>query len=101
MRSPARVRALVAALAVLSGVLLLAAPMASANNYDVGVADNALNPASESAPLRAVASRVVIDPAKPLSSYDAQIAAHRAVGQLPQLAVGGTGTKNHRSTTNV
>jgi hypothetical protein len=101
MRSPARARALVAALAVLSGVLLLAAPMASAKKYDLGVGDSSLYPASQSAPLRAVANRVVIDPAKPLSSYDAQIAAHRGVGQLPQIAVGGTGTKRHRSTTNV
>jgi hypothetical protein len=101
MRSPARPRTLLVALAVLAGALLLAAPMASAKKYDLGVGDNALNPASESAPLRAVASRVVIDPAKPLSSYDAHIAAHRAVGQLPQLVVGGTGTKRHRSTTNV
>ena len=43
----------------------------------------------------------MIDPSKPLSSYDAHIAAHRAVGQLPQLVIGGTGTKNHRSTTGV
>jgi hypothetical protein len=101
MRSSARVRALVAALAVLSGALLLAAPMASAKKYDLGVGDSALYPAAQSAPLHAAASRVVIDPAKSLSSYDAQIAAHRAVGQLPQLVVGGTGTKRHRSMTNV
>ena len=43
----------------------------------------------------------MIDPAKPLAHYDAHIAAHRAVGQLPQLVIGGTGTKNHRSTKNV
>ena len=101
MRSPARLRAFVSAIAVLSGVLLLAAPMASAHTYDLGVGDNSLNPGSESVPLRAVASRVVIDPAKPLSRYDAHIAAHRAAGQLPQLVVGGTGTTNHRSTANV
>jgi hypothetical protein len=101
MRSPARARALLVSLAVLAGVLLLAAPMASAKAYDLGVGDSALYPAAQSAPLRAVASRVVIDPSKPLSSYDAQIAAHRAVGQQPQLVVGGTGTKNHRSTTKV
>jgi hypothetical protein len=101
MRSPARLRALVAAVAVLAGVLLLAAPMASAKKYDLGVGDSPLYPAAQSAPLRAVASRVVIDPAKPLSSYDAQIAAHRAIGQQPQLVVGGTGTKNHRSMTKV
>jgi hypothetical protein len=101
MRSSARLRALVVSLAVLAGGVLLAAPMASAKNYDLGISDNPLNPAAESAPLRAVASRVVIDPAKPLSRYDAHIAAHRAVGQLPQIVVGGTGTKNHRSMTNV
>src|SRR3954462_925625 len=100
MRSSARLRALVVSLAAL-GALLIVAPLASAAKYDVGVGDSALYPAAQSAPLRAVASRVVIDPAKPLASYDAQIAAHRAVGQLPQLVVGGTGTKNHRSVTNV
>jgi hypothetical protein len=97
MRSPARLRALVAGVAVLAGVLLLAAPLASAKKYDLGVADSPLYPAAESAPLHAVASRVVIDPAKKLQSYDAHIAAHRAVGQQPQLVIGGTGTKNHRS----
>ena len=101
MRSPARLRVIVLSLAVLCGVLLIAAPMASAAKYDLGVGDSAIFPAAESAPLRAVASRVVIDPAKPLSSYDAHIAAHRAVGQLPQLVIGGTGTKNHRSTKGV
>jgi hypothetical protein len=101
MRSPARVRALVLSLAVLTGVLLIAAPMASAAKYALGVGDSPIFPAAESAPLHAVASRVVIDPAKPLQSYDAHIAAHRAVGQLPQLVIGGTGTKNHRSTANV
>jgi len=101
MRSPARVRALLSTLAVLVGVLLIAAPMASAAKYALGVGDAAIYPAAESAPLRAVASRVVIDPAKPLSHYDTHIAAHRAVGQLPQIVVGGTGTKNHRSTKHV
>src|SRR3954468_3069231 len=101
MRSPARVRALVLSLAVLTGVLLIAAPMASAAKYALGVGDSPIFPAAESAPLHAVASRVVIDPAKPLASYDAHIAAHRAVGQLPQLVIGRPGTKNHRSTTNV
>ena len=101
MRSPARVRALVLSLAVLAGVLLVAAPMASAAKYALGVGDSAIFPAEESAPLRAVASRLVIDPAKPLSSYDAHIAAHRAVGQLPQIVVGGTGTARHRSMTGV
>jgi hypothetical protein len=98
MRSPSRLRALVVTFAVLAGGLLLAAPMASAK-YDLGVGDSPLYPAAQSAPLRAVANRVVIDPAKKLSSYDAHIAAHRAIGQLPQLVVGGTGTKNHRSMT--
>jgi hypothetical protein len=101
MRSPARVRALILNLAVLVGVMLIAAPMASAAKYTLGVGDSPIFPAAESAPLRAVASRVVIDPAKPLQSYDAHIAAHRAVGQLAQLVIGGTGTKNHRSTANV
>ena len=101
MRSPARLRVIVSALAVLAGILLVAAPVASAAKYDLGVGDSALFPAAQSAPLRAAASRVVIDPSKPLSSYDAHIAAHRAVGQLPQLVIGGTGTKNHRSTTGV
>src|SRR3954464_4534891 len=101
MRSPARLRALVLSLAVLSGALLVAAPMASAAKYALGVGDSAIFPAAESAPLRAIASRVVIDPSKPLAYYDGHIAAHRAVGQLPQIVVGGTGTKNHRSTTHV
>jgi hypothetical protein len=98
MRSPARLRALVLSLAVLSGIVLVAAPMASAAKYDVGVGDSPLFPAAQSAPLRATALRVVIDPAKPLHTYDAHIAGHRAIGQLPQIVVGGTGTKNHRST---
>ena len=101
MRSAARVRALILASAIVAGALLIAAPLASAARYDLGVGDSPLYPASQSAPLRAAASRVVIDPSKPLSSFDAQIAAHRAVGQLPQLVIGGTGTKNHRSTTGV
>jgi hypothetical protein len=101
MRSPARLRALVISLAALAAGLLVAAPIASAARYDLGVGDSPLYPAAQSAPLRAVASRVVIDPAKPLSSYDVHIAAHRAVGQLPQIVVGGTGTENHRSTARV
>ena len=96
-----RLRALVLASAVLAALLLVAAPIASAAKYDVGVGDSPLYPAAQSAPLRAVANRVVIDPAKPLASYDAHIAAHRAVGQLPQIVVGGTGTKRHRSLTGV
>jgi hypothetical protein len=101
MRSPARLRVVVSALAVLSGILLVAAPVASAAKYDLGVGDSSLYPAAQSAPLRAVAHRVVIDPAKPLASYDSHIAAHRAVGQLPQLVIGGTGTKNHKSTSGI
>src|SRR3954469_2280838 len=101
MRSPARLRAVVLSLAVLAGILLVAAPMASAAKYALGVGDSADFPAEEAAPLPAVASRVVIDPAKPLSAYDAHIAAHRAVGQLPQIVVGGTGTARHRSMTGV
>jgi hypothetical protein len=101
MRSAARARALILASAVVAAALLVAAPMASAARYDLGVGDSPLFPAAESAPLHAAASRVVIDPAKPLSHYDTHIAAHRAVGQLPQIVVGGTGTKNHRSTSRV
>jgi hypothetical protein len=101
MRSPARVRALFLASALLVGALLIAAPIASAANYALGVGDSPLFPAAESAPLHAVASRVVIDPAKPLAHYDVHIAAHRAVGQLPQIVVGGTGTIRHRSTAGI
>jgi len=95
-----RLRALVLASAVLA-LLVVGAPVASAARYDVGVGDSQLYPAAQSAPLRAVANRVVIDPAKSLASYDAHVAAHRAVGQLPQIVVGGTGTKNHRSTSRI
>jgi len=101
MRSAARVRALILASAIVAGALLIAAPLASAARYDLGVGDSSLFPAAESAPLHAAASRVVIDPAKPLAHYDAHIAAHRAVGQLPQIVVGGTGTVRHRSTAGV
>jgi hypothetical protein len=101
MRRSARPRTLILAFAVVAAVLLVAAPMASAAKYALGVGDSPLYPAAESAPLHAVASRVVIDPAKPLHTYDAQIAAHRAIGQIPQLVIGGTGTKNHRSTKGV
>jgi hypothetical protein len=101
MRSAARARALALTLAVLACALMTAAPMASAARYDLGVGDSPLYPAAESAPLRAAASRVVIDPAKPLAHYDAHIAAHRAIGQLPQIVVGGTGTTRHRSTAGI
>src|SRR3954465_12610604 len=63
MRSPARVRALALSLALLTGVLLIAAPMASAAKYALGIGDSPIFPAAESAPLHAVASRVVIAPA--------------------------------------
>src|SRR4051812_35525808 len=98
MRSSARLRALVVSLAAL-GALLIVAPLASAAKYDVGVGDSALYPAAQSAPPGAAGWRVVMDPTKPLASYDGQIGARRAVGQLPQLVIGGTGTKNHRSMT--
>jgi len=98
MRSAARARVLTLTFAILAGALMVAAPMASAAKYDLGVGDSAMFPAAESAGLHAVASRVVIDPALPLKFYDSHIAAHRAVGQLPQLVVGGTNTRNHRST---
>jgi hypothetical protein len=101
MRSVARARALTLVFALLAGALMVAAPMAAAAKYDLGIGDSHLYPAEQSAPLRAVASRVVIDPSRKLSAYDAQIAAHRAIGQLPQLVIGGTGTRNHRSTKNV
>src|SRR4051812_31185152 len=101
MRSAARARVLTLTFAILAGALMVAAPMASAAKYDLGVGDSAMFPAAESAGLHAVASRVVIDPALPLKFYDSHIAAHRAVGQLPQLVVGGTNTRNHRSTKGV
>jgi hypothetical protein len=102
MYSPsARLRTLILTCAALLGILLVAAPMASAAKYQLGIGDSPVFPAEESAPLHAVASRVVIDPAKPLAHYDAQIAAHRAIGQLPQLVIGGTGTVHHKSTAKV
>jgi hypothetical protein len=101
MPSAARLRAVLLASAALVCAFLVVTPMASAAKYDLGVADSPVYPAAESAALRAVASRVVIDPSKSLSHYDAHIAAHRAIGQLPQIVVGGTGTKRHRSTTGV
>ena len=97
----ARARAIVLASALAVCAVMVAAPMASAAPYALGVGDSSIFPAAESAPLRAVASRVVIDPALPLQHYDAHIAAHRAIGQLPQIVVGGTGTKSHRSTTGI
>jgi hypothetical protein len=96
MRPAARARTLLLVLPALFCAAMIAAPVASAA-YDVGVGDHAMYPAAETAPLRAAASRVVIDPARPLREYDAHIAAHRAVGQLPQLVIGGTGTPRHRS----
>jgi hypothetical protein len=88
-------------LAVLLCAVLVAAPMASAAKYDLGIGDSPLYPAAETAGLHAVASRVVIDPTRPLNDYDTHIAAHRAVGQLPQLVIGGTGTRRHRSTNGI
>jgi hypothetical protein len=101
MHSAARTRALVLTFATVVCALMAGAPIASAGQYAFGIGDSAIFPAAESAALRAVASRVVIDPARPLSTYDAHIAAHRAVGQLPQLVIGGTGTSRHRSTKGV
>jgi hypothetical protein len=98
MRSDARARLLTLTFAILACALMVAAPMASAAKYDLGVGDSPLYPAAETASLHAAASRVVIDPARPLTEYDAHIAAHRAIGQLPQLVIGGTGTSRHRST---
>jgi hypothetical protein len=98
MCSAARARVLTVTFAILACALMVGAPMASAAKYDLGIGDSPLYPAAETSGLRAAASRVVIDPARPLSVYDAHIAAHRAIGQLPQLVVGGTGTRNHRST---
>jgi hypothetical protein len=101
MPSNTRLRAFILASALLVCALLGATPIASAASYALGVGDSSLYPAAQSAPLRAVAARVVIDPAKPLSGYDSHIAAHRAIGQLPQIVVGGTGTSRHRSTAGV
>jgi hypothetical protein len=98
MRSAARARVLTLTFAALVCAVMVAAPVASAAKYDLGVGDSPLYPAEETAGLRAAASRVVIDPARPLKVYDAHIAAHRAIGQLPQLVIGGTGTRHHRST---
>jgi hypothetical protein len=81
--------------------LMVAAPIASAAKYDLGIGDSPLYPAEETAGLHAAASRVVIDPSRPLSVYDAHITAHRAIGQLPQLVIGGTGTVHHKSTAKV
>jgi hypothetical protein len=98
MRPALRARALSLTFSVLVLVAVVAAPTASAAKYDLGVGDSSVYPAAQSAPLRAAALRLVIDPAQPLSVYDAHIAAHRAIGHLPQLVIGGTGTRRHRST---
>lgn len=80
--------------AVLS-VLAVATDPPSAHAYTLGVGDGAQFPAQPSADLGAKTYRVVIDPDLPLESYTPRILAHRAVGQEPQLVIGGTGTKNH------
>lgn len=82
-------------LATLIAFLALAAP---AQAFVLGVGDGAQFPAQPSADLGATVYRVVIDPALGLESYDARINEHRAVGQRPQLVIGGTGTQHHKST---
>jgi len=72
-----------------------------AHAYTLGVGDRADADPHTTAALGAGVYRVVIDPDLPISSYDARIAAHRAVGQEPQLVIGGTGTKNHASAAGV
>jgi len=72
-----------------------------ADAYVLGAGDGGQNPAGPSAALGATTYRVVIDPVLPLESYDARIAAHRAVGQEPQLVIGGTGTIDHDSSRGV
>lgn len=69
----------------------------TAHAYTLGVGDAAEFPARDSQTLGATAYRVVIDPAVPIATYDARIYAHRAVGQEPQLVIGGNGTQNHQS----
>jgi hypothetical protein len=70
-------------------------PTSVAHAYVLGVADAAdANPAAGTL-LKATVYRLVLDPAVPLETYDARIAAHRSAGQEPQLVVGGTGTTNH------
>jgi len=72
-----------------------------AQAYVLGAGDGAQYPAAPSAALGAKTYRVVIDPAQPLESYTPRILAHRAVGQEPQLVIGGTGTQNHASSRGV
>lgn len=89
----------VSALALMAGVLIafsaMAASASMAQASTLGVGDGAQFDAAPSAALGAKAYRVVIDPDLPIESYDARIAAHRAVGQEPQLVIGGTGTLAH------
>src|ERR1700755_2325742 len=102
MYSPsARLRPLILTCGALVAILLVAAPMASAAKYQLGIGDSPVFPAEESAPLHAVASRVVIDPATPLAPYHGQIPAPRAIGHPPQIVVGGTGTVHHKSTAKI
>lgn len=65
--------------------------------YTLGAADSATADPAASAALHAGAYRVVIDPTLPLSTYDARIAEHMALGQAPQLVIGGTGTITHNT----
>ena len=87
--------ALAAAVMIYSVLAFCQASEASA--YTLGVGDGAQFPAQPSADLGAKTYRVVIDPALPLEDYTPRILAHRAVGQEPQLVIGGTGTRNHAS----
>lgn len=76
---------------------VLALGTAEARTFTLGVGDAAQFDAAPSAELGAKTYRVVIDPALPVESYTPRILAHRAVGQEPQLVIGGTGTENHAS----
>lgn len=85
---------------LLAAIVLLAVPT-SASAWVLGAGDRADADPNVSAELGATAYRVVIDPSVPLESYDARIEAHRAVGQAPQLVIGGTGTIDHQSSRGV
>lgn len=85
---------LTVALAATLAALTLAAP---AHAFTLGIADRATAPVEPGQALGAKTYRLVIDPNLPLANYDARIAAHRAVGQEPQIVVGGTGTTGHKS----
>jgi len=77
--------------------LVLVPASAGASTYTFGIGDRADASATATRSLGARVYRVVIDPARPLASYDAQIYAHRRVGQEPQIVIGGTGTTHHAS----